>query len=699
MIPPDDLPPKTNQKAWWHQFSLGKPPPPTFQGPYKPLDTADHPVFGKPLKDSLRYASVQISTANANGDLYVWGYIPVVVAKCGLYLKENATEVPGTFRVNGSNRRMRDLQVAFESPPRYGKSLDWKQESYTTHDVASVFRRYLTQMPEPVIPYDMYHLFRDALAKEPFNQEQVIATYKSLIRRMPRPNQYLLLYVLDLLSVFARKCEKNLMTATNLAVIFRPGIISHPEHEMSPKEHALSQKVLEFLIAQQDWFMLDISPPPTADDNDDELRGGGKPSAGGGGGGGSGNNTRQPGQGTTKWREGTSTPGLSRQGTGVPGGPSDGHFNAGTGPSTDGTTTSPRTMRGAVRQHSHPDVHHDQTNIKEHLSTHSNSLPPSPSKPAFFQMYPPTMHANPAPIHAKFSQSGGEARSSSPVRGGMPRSESPIGYNKQSSSSGDGHARNSSSSSSSLPSHTHAHPASSSSSHPLSASTAFSSPDPHSHPTHPFFHHRQLPAIPTSPLGSGSSEIDDVMVIPSSDEEMSHVGGGGWKLVSRGYAMGSGAGNSMGGVVYPQGGGGGGFMALGVGKKEKDREREKERERVEKERIRMMRRRTTMDRSELVSNDMSPIQETADGVVDSGSVGVTRSRTLPSRSTKAGAGPVIEKENSTGNAGNTQSTALVTRTKSSKEKLKGSVREKGEKRVLRKQRRASTPSGGQSMAA
>jgi hypothetical protein len=30
---------------------------------------------------------------------------------------------------------------------------------------------------------------------------------------MPKPNQYLLLYVLDLLSVFARKSEVNLMTA------------------------------------------------------------------------------------------------------------------------------------------------------------------------------------------------------------------------------------------------------------------------------------------------------------------------------------------------------------------------------------------------------------------------------------------------------------------------------------------------------
>jgi GTPase-activating protein SAC7 len=49
---------------------------------------------------------------------------------------------------------------------------------------------------------------------------------------------------------------------TDLAVIFRPGLISHPDHEMSPREHDLSQKVLEFLIAQQDWFILDIPPPP-----------------------------------------------------------------------------------------------------------------------------------------------------------------------------------------------------------------------------------------------------------------------------------------------------------------------------------------------------------------------------------------------------------------------------------------------------
>ncbi|KAI0091091.1 Rho GTPase activation protein [Irpex rosettiformis] len=221
-------------------------------------------VFSRPLKDSLKHASVQISTANSNGELYVWGYIPVVVAKCGLYLKENATEVEGTFRVNGSNKRMRELQAAFETPPRYGKDLDWKKEHYTTHDVASVFRRFLTQMPEPVIPNDLYHHFRDAIAKKPYNRDEVITRYKRLIRSLPRANQYLLLYVLDLLSVFARKSDKNLMTAKNLAVIFRPALLSHPTHELSPHEHQLSQDVLEFLIEHQDWFMLEIPPPSAA---------------------------------------------------------------------------------------------------------------------------------------------------------------------------------------------------------------------------------------------------------------------------------------------------------------------------------------------------------------------------------------------------------------------------------------------------
>ncbi|KAG1729876.1 uncharacterized protein EDB91DRAFT_804393 [Suillus paluster] len=125
---------------------------------------------------------------------------------------------------------MRDLQAAFETPPQYGKYLHGRKERFTTHDVASVFLRYSTQMPISDIRCFMLCLLMlhsgtcnttryvsrfpghlEHAEKKPFNHDEAIETYKRLIQRT---NQCLLLYVLDLLSVFARKSEKNLETAT-----------------------------------------------------------------------------------------------------------------------------------------------------------------------------------------------------------------------------------------------------------------------------------------------------------------------------------------------------------------------------------------------------------------------------------------------------------------------------------------------------
>lgn len=41
-----------------------------------------------PLQQSIRYANVAISLFNDEGQSYIYGYVPIVVAKCGVYLKE-----------------------------------------------------------------------------------------------------------------------------------------------------------------------------------------------------------------------------------------------------------------------------------------------------------------------------------------------------------------------------------------------------------------------------------------------------------------------------------------------------------------------------------------------------------------------------------------------------------------------------------
>ncbi|KAN0065702.1 GTPase activating protein (GAP) for Rho1p [Thecaphora frezii] len=261
---------KASLRAWWSAFTKTRLP-----GAKDKKAVLEQRVFGVPLRQSLKYASVAISVQGDDGQQYVWGYVPVIVAKVGLYLKENATEVEGVFRIAGSQKRMKELQETFDTPPRYGKSVDWSK--YSVHDAASVLRRYLNHMPEPIVPLDLYTEFRNVMAKEPFNPDSAVRTYRLLITSMPPANQYLLLYVLDLLAVFAQKSDKNLMPASNLAVLFQPGIISHPSHITSPIEHKLSVEVLEFLIQHQDQFVLGSAPQPTTGSRSDELTAVSKP--------------------------------------------------------------------------------------------------------------------------------------------------------------------------------------------------------------------------------------------------------------------------------------------------------------------------------------------------------------------------------------------------------------------------------------
>ncbi|KAF3909350.1 hypothetical protein AA313_de0200201 [Arthrobotrys entomopaga] len=255
---PASPPTKASLTSWWEKFK-GK------GNPKKEEHKDEAPgIFGVPLQESIKYAKVAISMNDQNGNSFIYGYIPIVIAKCGVFLKDKATDVEGIFRLSGSAKRIKDLQVIFNSPDKYGKGLDWT--GYTVHDAANILRRYLNQLPEPIIPLGYYDKFRQPLqGHDTVDETEAIKTYQRLISELPPLNRQLLLYILDLLAVFSSKADVNLMPAANLAAIFQPGIISHPDHEMSPADYRLSQDVLIFLILKQDNFLLGMRG---SDEND-----------------------------------------------------------------------------------------------------------------------------------------------------------------------------------------------------------------------------------------------------------------------------------------------------------------------------------------------------------------------------------------------------------------------------------------------
>ena len=151
--------------------------------------------------------------------------------------------------------------------------MDWN--GYTVHDAANILRRYLNQLPQPIVPLDFYERCREPLRCHQaqavgdmeaqaqdignFDQAAAIRTYQRLITELPPLNRQLLLYILDLLAVFSSKSDLNRMNSANLAAIFQPGLLSHPTHDMKPHEYRLSQDVLIFLIENQDSFLIGMN--------------------------------------------------------------------------------------------------------------------------------------------------------------------------------------------------------------------------------------------------------------------------------------------------------------------------------------------------------------------------------------------------------------------------------------------------------
>ncbi|CAO0793930.1 unnamed protein product [Mucor circinelloides] len=223
-------------------------------------------VFGIPLTDSLKYAHSRISYIDERTSNHCNAIIPIIVAKCGAFLKEKALYTEGIFRLSGNAKRISMLQAVFDTRiDDYGLHLNW--DDYTVHDASNVMRRFLNYLPEPLISLHYQALFKTTLDAEFPSLESKIDAFQNLIERLPIAHQYLLLYLLDLLYLFSQCVEYTRMDSSSLATAFSPVIFPDPSHATNPAGYKESQRVLEFLILHQDRFFM----PNTSQNDIDNI--------------------------------------------------------------------------------------------------------------------------------------------------------------------------------------------------------------------------------------------------------------------------------------------------------------------------------------------------------------------------------------------------------------------------------------------
>lgn len=160
----------------------------------------------------------------------------------------------------------------------------WRRPLDDFSDVAAVFFRYLNNLPEPVIPYADFERFLQPL--EPYQHtllsniakgkarsnilKRISGQYFELINNLASPNRSLLLYILDIISLFPAdpdlpgvdpmiRSDINSSRSNSLATTFEAllGPPSQPETPRYWELLKLAHFVISFLINYRKFFVTD----------------------------------------------------------------------------------------------------------------------------------------------------------------------------------------------------------------------------------------------------------------------------------------------------------------------------------------------------------------------------------------------------------------------------------------------------------
>ncbi|KAG1049053.1 hypothetical protein G6F43_008597 [Rhizopus delemar] len=171
------------------------------------------PLFGSPLVTALARSSVRTSSGLC---------IPGILARCFSEIQRNGMrlQLEGIFRKSGSAAVINQLQKQFETTE---DPFEIKlPENTNCHSVAGLLKRYLQQLPEPVIPKQYQKCFLSAFDEEKFTKEIIEKRLKEACKQLPHEHLHLLQYLIEIAVIIQQYQDQNHMSLNSLAIIFAP---------------------------------------------------------------------------------------------------------------------------------------------------------------------------------------------------------------------------------------------------------------------------------------------------------------------------------------------------------------------------------------------------------------------------------------------------------------------------------------------
>ncbi|XP_015184087.1 PREDICTED: uncharacterized protein LOC107070416 [Polistes dominula] len=151
--------------------------------------------------------------------------VPVILDKCINFISTHGIMTEGIYRRSGSSSAVIRLLEAFR---RDAWAIQITRGSYSEHDVATVLRRFLRDLPESLFPASIH----DSLCQssELTNEDERIKAYRNLLTKLDSITSATIRRILAHLHYLSQQSSRNLMTVENLSAIWGPTLMHAGEN-------------------------------------------------------------------------------------------------------------------------------------------------------------------------------------------------------------------------------------------------------------------------------------------------------------------------------------------------------------------------------------------------------------------------------------------------------------------------------------
>uniref|UniRef100_A0A8C9RKI1 Myosin IXA n=1 Tax=Scleropages formosus TaxID=113540 RepID=A0A8C9RKI1_SCLFO len=146
--------------------------------------------------------------------------VPLVVEKLINYIEMHGLYTEGIYRKSGSTNKIKELKQGLDTGTM---NLD----EYNIHVIASVFKQWLRDLPNPLMTFELYEEFLRAMGLQ--DKKEVIRGVYSVIDQLSRTHLNTLERLIFHLVRIALQEETNRMSANALAIVFAPCILRCPD--------------------------------------------------------------------------------------------------------------------------------------------------------------------------------------------------------------------------------------------------------------------------------------------------------------------------------------------------------------------------------------------------------------------------------------------------------------------------------------